>query len=156
MQLETKPTEPLSQRSPQLLRIVLMFKTHHEVVSKTHDDDSTARMTLTPLVDPEIEDVVQKNVRKQRADPCSLRSTLRRFLPLSCLENTGSQPSPDDSEDALVGDSMNEHSEQPLVVDRVEKAPDVGIEYPVHVARHDAGVKRVEGVVRASSRTKSV
>jgi len=39
--------------------------------------------------------------------------------------------------DALVADSVLQHSDQPCPVDLVEVAPDVGIENPVHTRRAD-------------------
>jgi hypothetical protein len=37
------------------------LEAHHEVIGIAHDRYPTACMPLTPLMDPKIEDVVQKN-----------------------------------------------------------------------------------------------
>ena len=55
---------------------------------------------------------------------------------------TGRKPLPDKPEHPRIGDPVRQHPQQPLVVDRVEEAADVGIEHPVHALAHDRGVYR--------------
>jgi len=43
----------------------------------------TARLPTTPLVSPEIEDVVQEDVGEERADARALRRSPRRFIRLN-------------------------------------------------------------------------
>jgi len=42
------------------------LKAHDEVVAVAHDDHVAARVASSPLLGPEVEDVVQVDVRKQR------------------------------------------------------------------------------------------
>ena len=44
------------------------LEAHHEVVGVAHDRDPTARIPTAPLMDPEIEDVVQEDVGQERTD----------------------------------------------------------------------------------------
>ena len=58
--------ESFAQINPEPLRVIPVLETHHEVIGETHDHDITARPPGPPLVRPEVEDVVQVDVRKQR------------------------------------------------------------------------------------------
>jgi site-specific DNA recombinase len=78
-----------------------------------------------------------------------LRSASVRLLLLAALKNAGPQPQPNEPQDARIGDPVRHHPQQPLVVDRVEEAANVGIEHPVHTLAHDRrmqGIKRHVGV----------
>ncbi len=66
---------------------------------------------------PEIEDVVQEDVGKERADARPLRRSPVRLLLLAALKNASSQPQPDELQDAWIGDPVRHHPQQPLVVD---------------------------------------
>ena len=106
------------------------------------------RVPAAPLLDPEIEDVVQKDVGQERTDARALRRSPVRLTPLTAFQDTGLEPHPDEPEDAPIGDPMREHPHQPLMVNRVEKAADVGIKHPVHTLAHERRVKRVERHMR--------
>ncbi len=118
------------------------LEAQHEVIGIAHDRDPTARMATAPLMDPEVEDVVQEDVGQERADACSLRRSPIRFVPLIALEDAGFEPLADKPQDARVGDPVRQHPQQPLVVNRVEEAADVGIEHPVHTLAHDRRMER--------------
>src|SRR5205814_4080480 len=49
----------INQHPPRIRRFL---KAHHEVVSVAHDRDPTGRVPPPPLVNPEIENVVQEDV----------------------------------------------------------------------------------------------
>ena len=66
VQLQRELRESFAQINPEPLRVIPVLETHHEVISETHDHDITARPPGPPLVSPEIEDIVQVDVRKQR------------------------------------------------------------------------------------------
>ena len=66
IQLQTELREPVTKVSPEPVSVLPMLKSHHEVISEPHDHNVTVRVPSPPLVSPEIEDVVQVDVRKQR------------------------------------------------------------------------------------------
>ena len=66
VQLQAELREPVAKIRPEPLGVVPMLESHHEVVSKTRDDDVTARVPAPPLVSPQVEDVVQVDVRQER------------------------------------------------------------------------------------------
>src|ERR1700729_1522776 len=73
VQPQAELREPLAQRSPEPLGVTTMLKAHHEVIRITHDDHLAPCPAATPLVDPEIEDVVQVHVRQERRNGRPLR-----------------------------------------------------------------------------------
>lgn len=61
-------------------------------------------MATTPLVGPEIRDVVQEDVGEERANARPLRSASVRLLLLAALKNDSPQPQLDEPLDARIGD----------------------------------------------------
>ena len=51
-----------SQFSMEPFRVVTMLKSHNEVIRKTNENHFSARLLLSPLLSPEIEYVVKKNI----------------------------------------------------------------------------------------------
>jgi hypothetical protein len=111
--------QALLQGSNHLLRVVHSLKAHYEVVRIAYDHDSTACLPSTPLLDPEIEDIVQKDVGQKRANACPLRRPPVSLTPLTAFQDAGVQPAPDQPEDTWVGNPMRQHPHQPLVVHRL-------------------------------------
>ena len=100
--------------------IARALEAHHEVVGIAHDRDPTASVPAAPLMDPEVEHVMQEDVGQERADARPLRRSPIRLVPLTALEDTGRKPLPDKPEHPRIGDPVRQHPQQPLVVDRVE------------------------------------
>ena len=72
MERQAKLGQPVLEVSQHPPRIRRFLKAHHEVVSIAHDRHPTGRMPPPPLVDPEIEHVVQEDVGQRTK---SLRSS---------------------------------------------------------------------------------
>ena len=134
--------QPILEGLQHLRRIRLVLEAHDEVVGIAHDRDTSACILTAPSMDPQVKDVMQEDVGKQRADARPLRRSPVSLTPLIALEDTGLEPHPDQPEDAGVGDPVRQHPQQPLVVNRVEEAADVSIEHPAHALAHDRRVKR--------------
>ena len=58
--------ESFAQFAVEPLGIVAVLEPHEEIVGVPHDDDITARDLRSPLLGPEVEDVVQLDVGEQR------------------------------------------------------------------------------------------
>jgi hypothetical protein len=112
--------QPFLEGHRHLPCVYFLLESHDEVVSITDDRNSTARMSTTPLVNPEIENVVREDVGEERADSRPLRRTLGRLVFLTALEDASLQPLPDEPEDSGVGDPVRQHPQQPFVVNRVK------------------------------------
>ncbi len=51
---------------------------------------------------------------------------------------------------------MRHHPQQPLVVNRLKEAANVGIEHPVHALAHDRCMQRIKGQLRGSPRPEAI
>ena len=92
-----------------------------------------SRALLAPDVHPQIEDVVQIDVRQQRRSYCPLRSTLSPSSTTSpSSDHSRLQPFLDQAENAAVGDAVLDELHQPFVRQIVEKSPNVTVQNPVH------------------------
>jgi hypothetical protein len=65
---QAERSEALTKGDVHLPRVRLVLEAHHEVVGIAHDDDVPVRVTLPPLMDPEVEYVVYEGVCEQRTD----------------------------------------------------------------------------------------
>src|SRR5207248_5250490 len=79
------------------------------------------RVPPPPLVNPEIENVVQEDVVQERPDARSLRASPVSLVPLIALQDPGPQPLANEPQDAPIGAPMRHHPQQPFLVDRIEK-----------------------------------
>lgn len=86
--------------------------------------------------------------------PCGVPPV--RLLLLAALKDAGPQPQPDEPYDTRISDPMRHHPQQPLVVDRVEEAANVGIEHPVHALAHDRRMQCIKRHVRITTRPKAI
>jgi Recombinase zinc beta ribbon domain len=78
----------------------------------------------------------------------------RPFLllsPVPILQHARLEPLADVADDALVPNPVLDKLHQPCVVNRIVKATNVGIEYPVDVALFNPDRDRIQRVVRAAS-----
>ena len=69
--------------------------------------------------------------------PCGVPLSVSRHSPFSRMPASSHSRT-----NRRIGDPVRHHPQQPLVVDRVEDAADVGIEHPVHALAHDRCVQR--------------
>jgi hypothetical protein len=64
VQFQRKLVEAFPQVLVEPLGIRAVFEAHHDIISKTHHDNVTARMPTPPLIGPQIEHVVQVHIRQ--------------------------------------------------------------------------------------------
>ena len=76
--------------------------------------------------------------------------------PLAFFADPGTQPLADQAKNTPVADTMFQELDQPRVVDRVEEAFDIGIQYPVHPLADEAHAQRIERLVATPSRPEAV
>ena len=128
MQFEPELLKPRSHRVPKASGIRLQLKTRHDVVGIPHDDHVALGFSLSPLLDPQVKDIVQINVGQQGRYDCALRGSHVTTLPLPFFQNARLEPLVHLADDAIVTDSVLQKTYQPLLIDRIEEAFDVGIE----------------------------
>ena len=136
--------------------IGLVLEPDHHVVGITHDDHVAGGVALSPAVHPQVEDVVQVDVGEQRRDHRSLPRPLVTDRHRPVLEHPRLQPFPDQADDARIADPVLNETDQPVVADRIEKRPDIGVQYPVHLAAADPDHQRIQRIVLAAPRPEPV
>src|SRR5262245_51282724 len=80
-------------------------------------------------------------------------------VPLSLTATTPSSRTPALSHlriDAPVADPMLHEPYEPFLAHRVEERSDVGVQYPAHLPAVDPDTERIQRIVRAAPRPKSV
>ena len=68
MKCEPEACEPCLEIDKELLRLMPMLEADNGVIRITNDNHVAGGVTLPPLLDPEIIDVMEVDVRQQRAD----------------------------------------------------------------------------------------
>jgi hypothetical protein len=126
------------------------------IVSVPHHDDVAMGMASSPLIRPQIEDVMQVDVGQKWRDHRALRCSDLPRCHLSVFRRPGFQPFTDQSDHPPVADTVFDEADQPIVADRIEKARDVGVQYPVHLALADPDRQRVQRIVLATPWPESV
>src|SRR5208282_2985658 len=129
---------------------------HDGVVGVSHDDHLASGVACSPLLDPEVENIVEIDVGQQRRDDRPLRGAHHRRGADPVLQHTHCQPFADQAEDPLVANPPFQETEQSVMAYRVKERPDIGVQDPVYLAglnRHD---QRVERVVLPPPRPKPV
>src|SRR5437773_1349312 len=156
MQRQPELREPLAQLGEELLGLLPMLESHDEVVGEAHDHDLSARLLLSPPLDPEIEHVVQVEIGQQRADAPALHRSHFAPCPRPLLQHAGVQPLLDEPHDAPVRHAVLDELHQPPVVEGVEGPMDIGIEHPVHLPRRDPYRERLQSLMRTAPRREPV
>ncbi len=81
MKLQRELQQPFAKLSQEPLGVPAILEANHKVISKARDDDITPRMPSSPLLNPEIEGVVQVEVRQKRRNGRPLRDARAPFSP---------------------------------------------------------------------------
>jgi len=91
----------------------------------------------SPALGPEIEDVVEVDVREQRRNHRALTRPLFLDRHDPVFEDAGPQPFLDEPDDALVADPVLQEADDPFLGNLREERPDVGVEDEVHLSAAD-------------------
>ena len=92
MKVQSKTSEPRLEIGKELLCFVPVLEANDRVVRVTHDNNVAGGASLPPLVDPLIIDMMEVDVRQQRADDRALRRPLLRLDQSSVFEHACRQP----------------------------------------------------------------
>src|SRR5262249_17511804 len=156
MQLETKPRESLAQFRQKPLCFVSMLESRDKVIRKTHEDYLPARLLPSPSLNPEVENIVEIDVRQQRADTPALNRSYLTQYSLALFHHARLQPFLGQAHAALDGDAGLNELHQPSLIESVVKLPDVGVEHPVHSSRSDPNRPGVQRLMRAAPRLEPI
>src|ERR1700730_19214862 len=67
------------------------------------------------------------------------------------LEDTRPQQFADEADDASVADAVFHESDEPILTDRIEEAPYVGVDDEIHLAHVYPGGQSIQRIVRSAS-----
>jgi hypothetical protein len=142
VQFQLELLHSLFQFRPEPFGLVLELESNHDVVCVAHDDYIAVRTLLTPCLDPEIEDVMEVDIRQQWRCTSALRRACLRERSHSLFQHASVQPFLDEPHDAPVRYPMLEKPDQPLVRQPVEKAAHVQVQHPVHTSLMESTEQR--------------
>src|SRR5215471_8678279 len=144
MQLKAKVRESVAQLRQEPFCFIPVLESCHEVIRKANEDDLSARVPLSPLPDPEVECVVEIDIRQQRANTPTLNCPYLTLHPFALFQHAGLEPFLNQVHDAPIGYAVLDEFHQPSLIESVIKLPDVGIEHPAHFSRSDPYRQRVQ------------
>jgi hypothetical protein len=124
VQRQPELSEPRLQVLQELVDIRLALEAEDAIVGVPNDHHVASGMSPSPLVRPQVEDVVQVDIGKQRRDYRALRRTHPHIGLLPVFDNPGSEPLADQSQDSRVTDPVLEESHHPGMIDGVEGTHD--------------------------------
>src|SRR3954452_18302058 len=148
--------KPVFERHQELLPIRLMLTAQHQVIRVSADDNLSCCLLPSPLVDPEVDDIMEEDICQNRADPRPLRCPHFHRFPSAALEDAGLEPPLDQAENPAVGNPVRDHPQQPSVVDGIKEGADVDIEHIAHLLRHQGFIQGSQGRLRAAPRPEAV
>ena len=66
VQTQRKLIQPFLEIRQEAFAIVPVLKAHHRIIREAHDDQVALGVAATPLVDPQVVDIVEVDIRQQR------------------------------------------------------------------------------------------
>src|SRR5512145_1420557 len=156
MQLQTKPCQPFLKLAPKPLPILSVLETNDEVISKPHHHHVPSRLLFPPLANPQVQHIVQVDVGQQRTDTSALYRSLLALYEFAILQHSGLEPLLNQPHHAPIRYTMLDKLNQPSVHQGIEERSNVGVEHPVHFSPQDCHRQCIKGLMRTSSRPKSI
>src|SRR5215472_14403967 len=133
-----------------------MLEARDEVIGETHKDYFPARLLLPPSLHPEVESIVEIDVRQQGADTAALNRSYLTLYSLALVQHARLEPFLDQAHDAPVSYAVLDKFHQPSLIESVVKLLDVGIEHPAHFSHSDPNRQRIQRLMRAAPRPETV
>src|SRR5262245_49543066 len=122
VQFEVKPVEACPQVAQKLLGIVFVLEADNEIVTVPHDTDIAPCVLATPLRSPEVKDIVEIEIRKQRACTAPLGRPFLLLSPVPILQHARLEPLAHVTDNALVPNPVLDKLHQPFVVNRIVRS----------------------------------
>src|SRR5215471_4047329 len=119
MQLKAKVRESVAQLRQEPLCFIPVLESCHEVIRKANEDDLSARLPLSPLPDPEVECVVEIDIRQQRANTPALNCPYLTLHPFALFQHAGLEPFLNQVHDAPIGYAVLDEFHQPPLIESV-------------------------------------
>ena len=126
MERQSKLHEPRAYCFEEPICIGLALKADDYIIGIAHDDHVAGGLVPSPAFSPQVQNVVQVDIRQERRNHRALPrpSVTDRYG--SVFEYPRLQPFPDQADDALVADTMLNEFDDPILADKFEKVSDFG------------------------------
>src|ERR1700676_5464150 len=134
----------------------LMLESRDDVIRIADDNHLAVCPFLAPHVHPEIESVVEVDIRKKRWNHRTLWTTCLRVRPFAFLHHPSVEPFLDQPQDAGVSDAMLPELDQTTLVEVIEKSSNVGIQNVVYLLLQEHIRQRIQCLMLAAPRTKPI
>src|SRR5271166_6676443 len=121
MERQRKLIQPLTHRLQEASGVGLPLEARDQIVGIAHDYHVARGLAPPPALGPEIEDIVQVDIGKQRRDHRTLPRPLLTDRHRPLFEDARPQPFADQADDALVADPMLDEPNEPFLAHRVER-----------------------------------
>ena len=154
MKIQSKTSEPRLEVGKELLCFVPMLEANDGVVRVSHDNHVAGGTSPPPLVDPLIIDMMEVNVRQERANDRTLWRPLLCLDQVSIFEHACRQPFGNQPDNSPVANPMFDEADQPILVNLVEKGLNVAVEHPVDPPLPDP--ERIQRLMLAALRSETV
>jgi len=156
MQRQGELLQPRAHDLQEASGLGLVLESDDEIVGIAHDDHVARGLTPSPALGPEIEDVVQVDVGKKRRCHRPLPGPLVTNRHDSVFKDARPEPLLDQADNARIADPVLHEADQPVLTDLIEEAADISIQYPVHLRAADSDDERVQCIMWAAARSKTV
>ncbi len=150
VQLQAELLHSLLKLRQKAYGLRFLLESNHKIIRPSHDNHFTLSTRLTPLLNPQIQSVVKKNIRQQGRYTRTLWRPFFICSPLPFFHHACTQPFPDKSYDALVCYPVLYKLQQPCMVNPIEKATDVRIEHKVHMSPLKPNIERIQAFMLAT------
>lgn len=144
VEFQSKLSQSLPKIFQKAIGVGLMLESYDDVVRVADDHHLALRILLAPDVHPEIESVVQVDIRQHRRNHRALRSACLRFRPFAFLHHPRVEPFLDQPQEAGIGYAMLHELDQPTFVEVIEKSSNVGIKDVVHFLLQERVRQRIQ------------
>jgi hypothetical protein len=98
-----------------------ILETDHEVIDIAHQSGFAPQPALHHAFEPEVEYVVEVEIAQEHANRSTLWGSLFARMNLSIFQDARFQPTPDQTDQARIADSMLDKSDDPIVVEAPKK-----------------------------------
>jgi len=121
MQFQAELPKPLGEFGKNLFGIRFALESNHDVVRVPHDDHIAVRLLSTPCLSPQIERVMEIDIRQQRRCTAALRRSFLHAYSFPILQHACVQPFLDEPQDTPVRDATLDELYKPFVRNRIEE-----------------------------------
>jgi len=147
-QLQMALPQAITETCTKARGIRLVLETRQDIIGKPEPIRFAPTLTTPPTLAPAIQDIMAGDMRKERREHRALGRPDLCGLHESLFHDSGLSPPADQAPDALVSTPLPEKLPPPLVVHRVAKAADVGLDEVVHPLLRDRPSQHIQALVR--------